>query len=235
MVKGTPKVSCAECGKRMRNQPGLAGNGKSVCKPCRFATKVDMRCIRGGCTKPVHARRWCHTHYEDWRRKTARTITCMVCGEIATVVSGKKRVTCSTKCRDALGHANRKYDMADAVDRGDGEMVIELLKRRSRITDGDCWEHQTSSNRGYRIITVAGKSMGAHRLAAMFTDENFSPERQVHHMCSNPSCCNPEHLRVVTPAENNAEMNERNFYIRRIEALEDALRLFAEDHPLLAS
>lgn len=234
MAKPTPKVSCAECGKRMRNQPGLMGNGKSVCKPCRFRLKEDTRCIKGGCTKPVHGRRLCHTHHQAWHKSIERTITCQVCGETATVRSEKNRVTCSTKCRDALGHVNRKYDMADAVARGDGEMVIEMLRRRSRVTDSGCWEHQSADSRGYRIITVAGKSTGAHRLAAQFSDPEFAPELQVHHKCANPSCCNPDHLRVVTPAENNAEMSERNFYLRRINALEGALRVLDDQHPLLA-
>ena len=63
----------------------------------------------------------------------------------------------------------------------------------------------------------------------------WEPHLAVHHACANRACCNPDHLRVVTPAENAAEMFERNSYIRRIAALEAALAELDPTHPLMVA
>jgi hypothetical protein len=53
-------------------------------------------------------------------------------------------------------------------------------------------------------------------------------------MCANSKCVNPEHLEPVTAAANMAEMLARNYLVRRIRELEQALDAIQSDHPLLA-
>jgi hypothetical protein len=69
---------------------------------------------------------------------------------------------------------------------------------------GDCleWPFTRHSN-GYGNVTVNGKSHMPHRLVCIFAHGVPSADHlQVAHSCGNPPCCNPNHLRWATPAEN---------------------------------
>jgi hypothetical protein len=51
----------------------------------------------------------------------------------------------------------------------------------------------------------------AHRVAFCIAnpDAVLSPKDIVMHVCDNPPCCNPAHLRVGTAAENNADRDRK--------------------------
>jgi hypothetical protein len=67
----------------------------------------------------------------------------------------------------------------------------------------ECWPwvlHRTGGN-GYMTMTRGDVRVPVHRLAFEAYYGWEPRERQVHHICGNPVCVNPEHLEAVTLAE----------------------------------
>ena len=80
-----------------------------------------------------------------------------------------------------------------------------LLPERitSKITQQDgCWSwggrHQ---NGGYPYVRWNGRWMGLHRVVMAVRGHDIDG-MDVDHLCRNPGCMNPDHLEVVTHAEN---------------------------------
>lgn len=90
--------------------------------------------------------------------------------------------------------------------------------------------------RNYPIVNGSDE-MGtnlAHRVAYILaTGDSPAPHEPIHHKCGQSLCVEPEHLQKVNSWENSAEMLERSYYKRRIEALEKALSELAPEHELL--
>lgn len=116
----------------------------------------------------------------------------------------------------------------------DWDAVLASIRTQVKKIDG-CWVWGGSiDDRGYGRVTMAGRRMLTHRVVAIATNGGPLPAgMQVHHTCANTACCNPDHLQVVTPADNAAEMRDRHRLQRRIQALEAALSDLDPGHPLL--
>lgn len=65
-----------------------------------------------------------------------------------------------------------------------------------------------STNLGYGRFKFAGKSYLAHRVAWELVHGCIPKGMHVDHVCRNRRCCNPAHLRVVTPRQNVLENSE---------------------------
>lgn len=86
---------------------------------------------------------------------------------------------------------------------------LDRLARRSDMT-GECWVWlgaTVTNGKGYGYIRRGSADEGmvlTHRLSyELYQDE--SPE-VVMHLCDNPPCWNPAHLRAGTVTENNRDM-----------------------------
>lgn len=70
-------------------------------------------------------------------------------------------------------------------------------------TDG-CWEWSgTVNDSGYAMIAKNHKYYRAHRISWELTHGPIPAGMVIDHMCHTRTCTNPNHLRVVTQAENN--------------------------------
>lgn len=68
----------------------------------------------------------------------------------------------------------------------------------------DCWEWTRGKTKGYGVVSVGnGKHMSAHVAAWERANNRKLPQGMVIlHTCDNPGCCNPNHLRLGTHADN---------------------------------
>ena len=68
---------------------------------------------------------------------------------------------------------------------------------------GDCWLWTGYLDRGgYGRTQVFGKNQGVHRAVWEALVGEIPDGLQIDHLCRNASCCNPDHLEVVTGQEN---------------------------------
>ena len=90
-------------------------------------------------------------------------------------------------------------------------MTLEKLYSRCRLTDGGCLEYMMGRNScGYGWLGYHGRQITAHRLAWLLYYGSL-PDRpmEILHDCDNPACCNVEHLRQGSHADNMRDMSLR--------------------------
>jgi len=75
---------------------------------------------------------------------------------------------------------------------------------------GSCWEWQGPRDRdGYGVFGFKRKKFRAHRVAFGFANKGSQP-KVVRHICDNPKCCNPSHLKAGSQKQNMADKVSRN-------------------------
>lgn len=79
-----------------------------------------------------------------------------------------------------------------------------------REVQGDCWVWTGSPDRwGYGQMRHGGRKVGVHRLAYEVFVGPIPPGMVVMHLCDNPPCFKPEHLRVGTQRDNVIDMIDK--------------------------
>lgn len=79
-----------------------------------------------------------------------------------------------------------------------------MFKKVHKGGANGCWEWTGATDRkGYGRIKISKRMRGAHRIAWEMANGPIPDGMDIDHRCANPSCVNPEHLRVVTRSQNN--------------------------------
>lgn len=86
------------------------------------------------------------------------------------------------------------------------EKTEEWLSARVTITPSGCWEWNGKRSQGYGVTAEYGKEIKAHRVAFKIRHGRY-PE-YTRHTCNNPPCCNPDHLKEGTHAENMQDYSD---------------------------
>lgn len=67
----------------------------------------------------------------------------------------------------------------------------------------DCWNWTASlSDRGYGLFRFDGKTSRAHRVSYILAFGSIGGDLVIDHLCKNRRCVNPDHLELVSQAEN---------------------------------
>ena len=77
-----------------------------------------------------------------------------------------------------------------------------------------CWNWMGYKNKGYGRFRLDKNLVLSHRFAYELVKGKIPTNKQIDHLCKNPSCVNPEHLEAVTQQENM----RRSFCISTINA-----------------
>ena len=89
-----------------------------------------------------------------------------------------------------IGHHNRNKGL---------KKFWDMLKEDSN----GCWNWTgCKTNKGYGDLQVDGKRYLAHRLSYELEYGVFDKNMEILHLCDNPLCCNPKHLKLGTHLEN---------------------------------
>lgn len=112
----------------------------------------------------------------------------------------------------------------EAIFTDDYEVILDEIRGHCRTTSDGCWEWQRTLKGGYPVVDVGGRMKQVHRLALECKHSAPLGTQAAHHACANTKCVNPDHLQPVSHVENTIEMMQRNYYLQRIEELEQALR-----------
>lgn len=93
--------------------------------------------------------------------------------------------------------------------------IAAVFEKWFQQTNG-CWDWQGGLDKdGYGAFSYAGKTYKAHRMALELQGIKIPKGHYVCHHCDNPSCVNPDHLYVGTPADNVRDMMQRNRHWRQ--------------------
>lgn len=66
-----------------------------------------------------------------------------------------------------------------------------------------CWNWVGSKNKdGYGNLSINGKNVTSHRFSYELFKSKISKGLTIDHICRNTSCCNPNHLEIVTIKDN---------------------------------
>ena len=84
--------------------------------------------------------------------------------------------------------------------------VEAWIKQLVVVDEMQCWNWPRSLNhKGYGQIGINGKVYRTHRVMFEIQHGLIQPGMMIDHLCRNRRCCNPDHLRAVTPRVNSTE------------------------------
>lgn len=103
------------------------------------------------------------------------------------------------------------------------EELRKLWSCIDRRGPDECWEWQSTrfpskgsrpgmviGSYGAMYVRALGRTLGAHRLVFVSHYGRSQPAgTEIMHLCDNPPCCNPAHLRIGTPSDNSLDRERK--------------------------
>ncbi len=81
------------------------------------------------------------------------------------------------------------------------------------IKTGNCWDWLAYKDfNGYGRFGFNGKVVRSHQFSYILHKGEIPDGMVIDHLCRNKACCNPEHLEVVSQAENMQRGKIRSFH-----------------------
>lgn len=88
-----------------------------------------------------------------------------------------------------------------------GATLKERFDAKWQLSNDGCWVWTGGTGpSGYGQFTINQKNMGAHRAAWILYKGEIPTKMVISHICDKPLCVNPDHLQLMTQAENMADM-----------------------------
>lgn len=91
------------------------------------------------------------------------------------------------------------------------ELEMRRIFSKISINENGCWIWNGARNMGYGVINFRGVTTKMHRLLYEVFVDKLPPYSGVnvldHVVCDNPSCCNPEHVKLVKQSYNVLRAN----------------------------
>lgn len=85
------------------------------------------------------------------------------------------------------------------------------------VTESGCWEWSGYRDAaGYGTVGDGNKGELAHRIAYETWVGSIPQGKVVRHVCDNPPCINPDHLRAGTQIENMEDMTSRDRFYSKL-------------------
>lgn len=190
-------------------------------------------CKVDGCTRKHYGRGYCNAHYSRIRRGNAdleTPVNKLRVKQWCRAPGCDRSVNTAGLCGAHYWRELKGQPLEPPI-KSRNKSVAETI-RSNTIRSGECLIWNGCKSHGYGIF----RGKGAHRWAyELANDMKLAPHQVVHHKCANRACVEPAHLEIVTSTANNAEMLERNTYLRRIAELEEALRKVYPAHSAIQS
>jgi hypothetical protein len=112
-----------------------------------------------------------------------------------------------TYCGPDSGNSNVNI-RGVCVRRNTKESIWERIDKKG---EDECWEWMgPTTNDGYGRIGINRKYYSVHRLVYELTKGKIPNGKVVMHLCNNPPCCNPKHLRRGSIKDNVTQMYREN-------------------------
>lgn len=123
---------------------------------------------------------------------------CLVCG-----TTFFKQTKFSSKQWESRRYCSKKCGLISINKNPDSTLEQRFFSKVVK-EDGKCWLWVGGRDKNaYGRISVSGKPMLAHRVSWQIHKGLIDDGLVVRHMCDNPSCVNPDHLRLGTVQDNN--------------------------------
>jgi hypothetical protein len=73
-----------------------------------------------------------------------------------------------------------------------------------------CWLWTACTSNGYGMLYADGRTQGAHRISYALHNGPIPAGLVIDHICQNPSCVNPDHLRTAAHKQNMEHVRPSN-------------------------